>query len=592
MKNTKLLMISAVSLWTATTQAMVSDHLVNVSLNNFDNIIDFQNLPNNITEVATSLSKQGYIPGISKEKEPYVEKISGVIGFSVQDIVKIGEDLSYIPYVLKEIRLGNLKEINGIKKAYEEWHQSNNLLNKKGRNAVISAFAFKEKKIHKYRLKLAWHERLFHDVTNGKYYELLHAAKGKILSDCFKFSVNDNFEAQGVDWSEALEAYRAFGAVLGALFKERKINYRNDYSLDIKPDNLFFDQSTNTITWIDLEWLGGKPLAANNLSTLNFAMDMFNSIQELFNSKLKKILSKHYFDPDEYRALHQEKNDVTQKIVSKKAEILDHNDKICTNNKNIQMIFDRLSPKQQGLYHAQKELKNRQEKLKEENIRLRIEKRRLANELEDCKDFSEYLLKLKAEQQSLKPDLDAFKKIQDEIERIEKELQKEPDYSQLFAENEQKIKTLEEEISTIERSVEENNIQFKDESTQKKIAHFDNEDKRLKAISILMSSALQSLEQENENLEKIIVMIDEKPRLDEPQKAQLIARRDELFANIQKIFEVFVNAFILNYAPQRASEIRQYFKETYKIPFNHSPEWRKEDLNNPFAFCYLLPPKD
>ena len=123
-----------------------------------------------------------------------------------------------------------------------------------------------------YKMKLAWHERIFHDSSNPSvYYELLHAAQGKLLSDYSKipvvrprggeagvsFQIHEGIPVlvDRVDWEKSRKAYEALGAVLGAFFKKNGLSHE-DGGLDLHHNNLFFNEANNTITWVDLQWLG------------------------------------------------------------------------------------------------------------------------------------------------------------------------------------------------------------------------------------------------------------------------------------------------------------------------------------------------
>jgi hypothetical protein len=84
---------------------------------------------------------------------------------------------------------------------------------------------------------------------------------GTVLgSSALPFKINNG--APEVDdqlnWEEAYTAYEAFGAVLGTVFREKNIEYNKCDDLDPHQNNIFFDKSSNTITWIDLDMLGGK----------------------------------------------------------------------------------------------------------------------------------------------------------------------------------------------------------------------------------------------------------------------------------------------------------------------------------------------
>ncbi len=121
-------------------------------------------------------------------------------------------------------------------------------------------------------MKLAWHERLFHDPSDPNvYYELLHAAQGKLLSDytqipvikprgeeahiSFEISKDIPVLVDRINWEKSCIAYEALGAVLGTFFKEYHLSH-DDEGLDLHHNNLFFNEENNTITWIDLQWLG------------------------------------------------------------------------------------------------------------------------------------------------------------------------------------------------------------------------------------------------------------------------------------------------------------------------------------------------
>lgn len=342
----------------------------------FDETIDVDLDGGDFIESIPSFIERGLIPGMNTNNL-YIEDISSdTSGGSKQQIILIGklmpDEKPKVIYVLKKTSKEN--EIDHIKEAYEHWSGRRVIKRLKGnKNGVMSASVTTPSgELKKYKLKLAWHERIFRHVNRpGEYYELLHAAQGQSMksmeiylhevlflerennriigedeegqmlrmecseitwsilneelkrafvsgtleqfngvleenkqlfneepqieraisfkkkyiksSHCFPTVIFETVEntpmvVSGIDWEKAANAYEALGAVMGKIFKEYNLNL-DDQSLDPHHDNLFFDEKNNTITLIDLEYLGAR-LTNNNKRgrnrTLDFALNNEN----------------------------------------------------------------------------------------------------------------------------------------------------------------------------------------------------------------------------------------------------------------------------------------------------------------------------
>jgi hypothetical protein len=329
----------------------------------FDNTIEIDLENRDIIELIPTFMNQGIIPPFvlkqEENEELFIKDITnskGMGGKNKKRIILIGKKTpdkkkpdksnSKIIYVLKELRDPN--ELDGIKSAYQKWNKQQDKTNL---NSIINASVRNDRDgtLKNYNLKLAWHERIFHDRNNpGVYYELLHAAQGKIIrsyyelpitkgvnffdlqtkqlivedyndeqflsakrelteimrpldnetydflfnkkimtlekfnqllsenkiivSDLikykmekflnkyisFKFSNDYVFNISSpdnVDWQEIRTAYEALGAVIGAFFKKYNIDL-NTKQFDLHHNNVFFEPKSNTVTLIDLEFLG------------------------------------------------------------------------------------------------------------------------------------------------------------------------------------------------------------------------------------------------------------------------------------------------------------------------------------------------
>ncbi len=63
--------------------------------------------------------------------------------------------------------------------------------------------------------------------------------------------------------------------------------------------------------------------------------------------------------------------------------------------------------------------------------------------------------------------------------------------------------------------------------------------------------------------------------------------RNELYKNIQSLYEAFALAFIQNYNPAREVELKEFFKDSFNFPFNDNPRWQQETEEYPYRFCDL-----
>ncbi len=104
-------------------------------------------------------------------------------------------------------------------------------------------------------------------------------------------------------------AYEALGAVVGGLFKKHNLDLSTK-ALDLHHNNIFFNELTNTITWIDLEMLGdhlsgGLPGLESTLAYALKDIQLSTFLKELHNGA--RIF---YPDADELtiRLLKQERD--------------------------------------------------------------------------------------------------------------------------------------------------------------------------------------------------------------------------------------------------------------------------------------------
>ncbi len=158
----------------------------------FDDMIEIDLDGKDIITHIPNFIEQGLIPGMNATNLFVKDSTSDAAGQSKQQIVLIGKNMPNgkpkIIYILKKISVGNNRdfsgniknEISGIKSAYQNWNKD------KTKNRLdfgINATVLNQGGTSKiYKLKLAWHERIFQDRSNpGVYYELLHAAQGQIM---------------------------------------------------------------------------------------------------------------------------------------------------------------------------------------------------------------------------------------------------------------------------------------------------------------------------------------------------------------------------------------------------------------------------
>jgi hypothetical protein len=376
----------------------------------FDDIIEIDLDGKDIITHIPNFIEQGLIPGMNAINLFVKDSTSDAAGQNKQQIILIGKNMPNgkpkIIYILKKISVGNNRdfsgniknEISGIKSAYQNWNKD------KTKNRLdfgINATVLNQGGTSKiYKLKLAWHERIFHDRSNPKvYYELLHAAQGKLMETYVKMPIiyskyfnsetkepvldaelkvdiayrtviydseiedelyehitknisgiedfnqmvvdrklDQNkgfvkhlrafFEKYRVassgktlkftencavlvetDWEKTRIAYEALGAVVGGLFKKHNLDLGTK-ALDLHHNNIFFNELTNTITWIDLEMLGdhlsgGLP---GRESTLVYALK--DKLLSTFLNEFHNGARIFYPDADEHtiRLLKQERN--------------------------------------------------------------------------------------------------------------------------------------------------------------------------------------------------------------------------------------------------------------------------------------------
>lgn len=174
-------------------------------------------------------------------------------------VISGNESVTWL-YLFKETT--SQEELQGISAAYQ-YMQDRNI------------------KQNGYRLKFAWHEKLWKGPET--YFELLHCAQGKLLHDyeceCFsgllsRWGINLTFDKKGKiflgedpqylkKYEDLKSAYFGFGSVIGKFFKlyqaTTPVVNGELFSiprLDPHEYNIFFDYKTKTIWWVDLEQIG------------------------------------------------------------------------------------------------------------------------------------------------------------------------------------------------------------------------------------------------------------------------------------------------------------------------------------------------
>jgi hypothetical protein len=162
-----------------------------------------------------------------------------------------------------------------------------------------------------YRLGFAWHEKIF--AGQYGYFELLHCAKGSPLKkfyEAFIFGekktniiLRIDGSISGADsyldehcWGSFKEAMEAWGATLGAFFREYHLPL-NHRGFDLHSMNVFYDPHFKKITLIDNEGMGkflfGMVLNSRSLylCTLSFAIPsplVFPTVFPEFDSRLSR----------------------------------------------------------------------------------------------------------------------------------------------------------------------------------------------------------------------------------------------------------------------------------------------------------------
>ena len=206
--------------------------------------IDTKGLP--IIDFIERLIREGKIPAMSLE-DLYVKDITAsTVGTSKEQIILIGYQKSEaaatataeetnaprIVYVLKKINVNVGKgenELQNITDAYLYWQKENK------EDAVI-------KTKNGYTLKLSWHERLFHNTSDDTYYELLHAAQGRLLADSEKELVK-KAKFQGLlnldTFQKASDAeYEQYQRISEKTFKNWDEFLKTAYGDEKKPDDV------------------------------------------------------------------------------------------------------------------------------------------------------------------------------------------------------------------------------------------------------------------------------------------------------------------------------------------------------------------